>query len=488
MPQNLYDQAITSHADETMDGIHGGPLASISEGPRPAQCVKVVGVEQCPIDIEQNAGPSNVVALLFPFSGDRALWGLAVNGGTPWVSAEPSRTDAEPLRQERRPSSICATGTVDPAPRMGTGGSQNRPRTKVPARPRPGIGRKINCWWSCDVPPFMAPPFRLASFFSSFGGVKTWRPRMEARNPGANSSTRCSSRSAMASSSSASHFPEISPPASWCDLSGHVGIGPGRLGAGGLPGRIRHGLLPEEHERSSRDRVGGEVGGPPSQMVETIGEVHRAGESSVGCRPRDGTVERPIDFYGAGVPLKPRQIRPQRRGKGSLTEEILVQLGSVDIGQDCTASEDLFTAHGAHPDGAPIADDDLIDSFSASELAAGTLEAGHQRRGERARSPFGDGKAHSLRQGTEHPPEEPATRRLGTEVGMKSVAGQEEGSTLTAKVLLSQTTHGRDARSPQLEQALQRRYDPPAAYRHAGAEMGSTAHGGRLRRPHPSGP
>ena len=85
----------------------------------------------------------------------------------------------------------------------------------------------------------------------------------------------------------------------------------------------------------------------------------------------------------------------------------------------------------------------------------GTLEACHQRRGKRARSPFGDGKAHSLRQGTEHPPEEPATRRLGTEVGMKGVAGQEEGSPLTAKVLLSQTTHRRDARSPQLEQPLQ---------------------------------
>ena len=42
------------------------------------------------------------------------------------MSAEPSRTDAGPLRQERRPSSVCATGTVDPAPRMGTGGSQKQ--------------------------------------------------------------------------------------------------------------------------------------------------------------------------------------------------------------------------------------------------------------------------------------------------------------------------------------------------------------------------
>ena len=37
---------------------------------------------------------------------------------------------------------------------------------------------------------------------------------------------------------------------------------------------------------------------------------------------------------------------------------------------------------------------------------------------------------------------------------MKGVAGQKEGSTFTAKVLLSQTTHRRDARSPQLQQAL----------------------------------
>ena len=55
--QEFDDQAITSHPDETMDGIHGRPLASISERSGPGQCVEVVGVEQCSINIEQNSGP-----------------------------------------------------------------------------------------------------------------------------------------------------------------------------------------------------------------------------------------------------------------------------------------------------------------------------------------------------------------------------------------------------------------------------------------------
>ena len=106
----------------------------------------------------------------------------------------------------------------------------------------------------------------------------------------------------MASSSMASDFLR-SPSGVVGDLSGHVGIGPGRLGAGGLPGRIGHGLLPKSMNGEQRSRVARSA--DHRVKFETV-EVNRAGESSVGCSPRDGTIERPIDFDGAGVPLKPR--------------------------------------------------------------------------------------------------------------------------------------------------------------------------------------
>jgi hypothetical protein len=32
---------------------------------------------------------------------------------------------------------------------------------KVPARPKPGIGRKTNCWWSWDVPTVNRPSVQV---------------------------------------------------------------------------------------------------------------------------------------------------------------------------------------------------------------------------------------------------------------------------------------------------------------------------------------
>ncbi len=40
----------------------------------------------------------------------------------------------------------------------------------VSARPNPGVGRKISCWYSCDVPPLTAPVCKFASLPSRSEG------------------------------------------------------------------------------------------------------------------------------------------------------------------------------------------------------------------------------------------------------------------------------------------------------------------------------
>ena len=173
--------------------------------------------------------------------------------------------------------------------------------------------------------------------------------------------------------------------------------------------------------------MGGQVGRPTSQMIETVSQMHRAGEPGIGCGPRDGGSERPINLDRPGIPLKSDQIFLEGRRKGRFTEKVSIQLGGVDIGQDRMARQHFFTANRSYADRPTVSHDDLLDAFTAPELPTGTLKAIHQRRGKRARTTFRDRKTYGLCQGTHHPSEESAACRLRTEIGMESVACQEQG-------------------------------------------------------------
>jgi hypothetical protein len=53
-------------------------------------------------------------------------------------------------------------------------------------RPSPGLGRKTSCWCAAVVPPFSAPPTRLASLASNWPGAVIRRTTISSCHPGAN--------------------------------------------------------------------------------------------------------------------------------------------------------------------------------------------------------------------------------------------------------------------------------------------------------------
>jgi hypothetical protein len=161
-----------------------------------------------------------------------------------------------------------------------------------------------------------------------------------------------------------------------------------------------------------------------------------AGEASIGRGPRDRGLKSPIDLDRAGVPLESVKVCPQGGRERGLLEQLPVQLGGVDIGQDGVTRQDLLAANGAYAHGPAVPHDDLIDLFPTPELSAGAFEAGHQRRGERACASSRHREAHGLRQATHHPSEEAPACSLRTEICMKSVSCQEQGSTFSTEVLL----------------------------------------------------
>ena len=55
--QQLGHELVAAHSDQAVDGVHRGPFAHIPKGPRPGQGVKVVGVDQRSVHIEEDARP-----------------------------------------------------------------------------------------------------------------------------------------------------------------------------------------------------------------------------------------------------------------------------------------------------------------------------------------------------------------------------------------------------------------------------------------------
>jgi hypothetical protein len=60
------NQLIASHPHQSVDGIHGSPLTGLSEGTGPSEGVQVIRIDQRPVQVEQDAGPSRSVDHLGP--------------------------------------------------------------------------------------------------------------------------------------------------------------------------------------------------------------------------------------------------------------------------------------------------------------------------------------------------------------------------------------------------------------------------------------
>ena len=116
----------------------------------------------------------------------------------------PACPTAGPVAGERGSRGVAAAHAVDATAGRGTGTAEIDVLYRFSARPKPGAGRKISCWYSCDVPPLTAPVCRLASQASRSDGRRTVLPITLSLKPGAyfssTTSTAADSCSAEASS------------------------------------------------------------------------------------------------------------------------------------------------------------------------------------------------------------------------------------------------------------------------------------------------
>ena len=118
-------------------------------------------------------------------------------------------------------------------------------------------------------------------------GVKTWRALMSDVNPGASASRRAPSGPRRA----APRNPTLrsSPPGPvGSNVTGHVRIGPGRLGARWGAGGIHRRLLSDQEERPPRQTSHGDLGGELGEVVEVVGHVDCSRPAGVGSAPRYG--------------------------------------------------------------------------------------------------------------------------------------------------------------------------------------------------------
>ena len=216
-----------------------------------------------------------------------------------------------------------------PPPGWADAEPRKRPRTGVSARPQPGTGRNTSCWCSCDVPPLMAPPTRLASSSSSCRGPK--HPAGQDPRPEARSEALEPALHAVGEPLAVGVVPDA-PDALATGvvdaLLRDVRVGPQRLRAGGRAGRVGRRHLAHQQERVGghvsrrdlRERVG--------DLLGRVGDVHRPGRVRRRRRPRHGPVERPVDLHRRGVQLEATH-RPRGRGRQVLgPHQAAVQLGS----------------------------------------------------------------------------------------------------------------------------------------------------------------
>ena len=190
-----------------------------------------------------------------------------------------------------------------PPPGCAEAPARYRPGTGVSGRPRPRVGRRTSCWCSAAVPALRAPgsgwrrrPAR------SRGRLHLARRAGLDRNPGA---------TALDGLLHALDLARRSPPRRPAQPARQVRVRPGRLGALGGAGGVGGRHLAEQHEGVTRHPTDRQVGGDVDETVVVDPEVHRARPPALGCRPRDGGVEGPVDLEGRVVPVEAAQVVQQ---------------------------------------------------------------------------------------------------------------------------------------------------------------------------------
>ncbi|CAD5990856.1 protein of unknown function [Streptomyces sp. KY70] len=234
---------------------------------------------------------------------------------------------------------------------------------------------------------------------------------------------------------------------------GDMGVGPGRLGAPGRTGRVRRGHLPEEEEGAVRDQSACDLGGPPAELVDALRQVHGPRRGRCRAVPRDGGVQRPVHLERGEVPLEPPHVVEEPVRQMLRGDQRPVQAGGGHIGEDRPAGLERVPGRGTDPHGPALPDDDLAHPLSAPHLSPACLQPPDQGRGEGAGAPDRDRKAVGLPQHGHQPAEAAAARRLGSQIRVQRVAGEQEPAALAGELLLAEPAYGKEKAAGQPQPA-----------------------------------
>ena len=149
-------------------------------------------------------------------------------------------------------------------------------------------------------------------------------------------------------------------------------------------------------------------------------------------------------------------------------DEVVVQRRRTDVGEHTARRVDRGAVGERDRDRAAVAHHDAGDWRRATHRAPGGLESADQRSGEIAGATFGHGIPVLLAGAREQPAEEPAGRRVGADVAVQGVAGEQQASALTDEALLGEPPHR--------QQGLAREVEEPAWSEREG-ELGRAPHG-----------
>ena len=173
-----------------------------------------------------------------------------------------------------------------------------------------------------------------------------------------------------------------------------------------------------------------------------------------GARHGIGPVEGPVDLERPVVVLEAVELAPEGRRQLGGIEQASVQLRRADVGDHRAGCgvPGSGTAHGA---GAAAGDLDRRRPLAAHDLAAACPQPGEQRIGDPPRPAVRHRKAVILSQRAQDPPEHPAQRGLGADVGVQRVPGQQPRPRVGGKPFLAEPAN-RKQREPGKAQQLAR--------------------------------
>ncbi len=233
-------------------------------------------------------------------------------------------------------------GGVEAAGAVNAGAGMGRGRRQVQSPDRRAVAEirkhrtedQLLIEWA--LPPPRSPPTRFSSIASRSAGVAMNRPRINARNPGASSSSRRSIDRRM--------LPCAAP--SRLRRRRHVRVGPERVTARRCAAGIDQRLLADDEIRMIRQLAGPDLPGEGGQVGEAIAGVNDGGFACFVGGPRHRPGQRPVHLEGAPGIAEAPHPRPQPPRRLAFPQHSQKQRRRPHIGDHGAPHGDLLALLG----------------------------------------------------------------------------------------------------------------------------------------------